>query len=708
MAIDLTKLNLNQTPVTIKPNQPGLVFNKPPTSNYPGLTGDVPIGTRFTPVPVTIKPNQPGLKQATPGLVGNVPSGTTFNTTPVNIKPNQPGLNNQGSSNNTPANLPSQESNQPSTFKAPPPLSFGESESLKKSSGLAGTAYNFTGMTTGEATQKSNEARKLMMDNQSSLTSGTFNAQTIAGVGKVAQDFQIKLDSIMKTPFSDTGSKETQKQSLVNSFANEFASKFSSLDDFTKSQQNPEFQKSVDSYVKAGGSLANIASKITSGVEGIQPSTDTASFLTNQSKLQNSSNVIRQIENPDGTTTNILSDGTSSTVTYKQNPDGSLTAQEVDNQEMYSSLLPETLIGQNEIARLAGISEDLKKLYFGTPEQLGLLNQIKVQAEEKKKIIEKKAQDEKSNIAAQAQYNIDKNNADVEIEQAKITQNRLNSKNYITGYLAKMGALNTSGAAPVAIASLDQKYDQQISELNNKLTFANRLIGIEMTKDINTIQNNFADKVQDINEDLTKTEGEIAKEIFKAKNTADSSIYQIMKSTAGDLAKEKDSYKKNAESANKSYATSYLMLVGKGFSQSRIPQILSASGVVDITKLTSSDMSILGPEPKGTGNSDVRFDSKATSTFFSNLPIDFRNSWETNYPTWAQPGNTVSRSQIQKDYNSWIKANPNGKIVDSSVSQANIDKGLNYLYSVGASEDEISRFKTDRKAQAFILSKVGE
>ena len=44
----------------------------------------------------------------------------------------------------------------------------------------------------------------------------------------------------------------------------------------------------------------------------------------------------------------------------------------------------------------------------------------------------------------------------------------------MTAQLAKLGALTTTGAAPLAIQTLDQKYELKKTELESKVKYANK------------------------------------------------------------------------------------------------------------------------------------------------------------------------------------------------------------------------------------------
>jgi hypothetical protein len=89
---------------------------------------------------------------------------------------------------------------------------------------------------------------------------------------------------------------------------------------------------------------------------------------------QSSVNVVSYKDNPDGTTTNTLSDGTTSTVRYNKNPDGSLTPTEVNNQ---NSLKPiNTSDNQNTTTNNSGISAEIENANISLKNQTAKAQEI--------------------------------------------------------------------------------------------------------------------------------------------------------------------------------------------------------------------------------------------------------------------------------------------------------------------------------------------
>ena len=452
----------------------------------------------------------------------------------------------------------------------------------------------------------------------SSLTSANFS-DTLNGIKNAAKNFQLKLDSNINDPFSGKGTKEDNTTAILAGATSDFANSFNSVEDFnTMYQQNPDIQKSLDSYIKAGGSLTDIQSKIQAKAT---PALNTQTTSDYMSSLNGG-----------------LVDGTPEAIKAEQ------------------TMFVQGELAKQEIARQYNMSNEVQKLYFGDDKTIGLLEQNKNIADKKLELIQVQIDNAEADAKAQANYEIEKNNAEVEIAKSTLEQNRLNAKNYITGMLAKLGALQTTGAAPLAIASLDQKYQQQKQELDTKLYYANQKIRINLKKDVNDIETKAEDARITIQEDLSKDQETAFKEIMKAQQAAEKEIYGITKGYAKDFQTTKAKYEAETKSNNDKYISSFMTLAGKGIDINRISSLITPTGRINTSALTSSD---LKKSTKTTGTS-TRFDSKATQTFFNDLPVDFRNQWNTNYPTWEGTG-VATKEALKADYLEWLKNNPGGK-----------------------------------------------
>jgi len=298
---------------------------------------------------------------------------------------------------------------------------------------------------------------------------------------------------------------------------------------------------------------------------------------------------------------------------------------------------------------------------------MGILQQEINLEGEKRKLLEKKEKDAQVSANATAQYNIDKNNNDVAEAKATTKLNHLKSKNYMTGMLAKMGALITTGNAPLALATLDEQYNTAITTLDTKLSFANREIEINLKDKINDLQNNLADKLISITEDLNKTEKTIMKEVFEAQSKSEREIYSINSGAAKNLRTAKDTYQNKADAQDAKYASGYLSLAGKGLNNGQILSILSSSGIIDTTKITPNIMKLLGKKEGGSGGDFSPSESRTLSraglggsaseikNFFLSAESEFQDTWTRNIDVNRNP--TIKN--IQKSYSDWASQKEN-------------------------------------------------
>lgn len=403
----------------------------------------------------------------------------------------------------------------------PPPISAEEQKLFGRAFGDRGN--EFAGLTRAEAEAKAKEKGQKVNSQLSAYTSYSFNPETVSGAKSIFEGFMTKLNDTNNDPFKGKGTKTDLTKTLLESTANEFSKLFTNVDQFNSALTgSPDFKATVDNFIAQGGKIDSITSRIktppTIEDAGIQ---DVATYLEKLS--------------PNATPA---------------------------QKEAYMALIPEKELAQEQIMQLAKIPKEYKDLYFGTPEKLGLLEEKKIQAEEYKKIIDKKAQDAEDNYRAQAQFAIDQNNADLEIETANIEMNRLKAKNYMTGRLAKMGALNTTGASLESLGVLDQKYQQQAQQLSTKVKFKNREIQMKLTESVHDLENTKEEAIYKIQGDLTKDKETVIKEIFKTEQASQKEIFSVMSKYTTALRVQTEKYRVEAEKEAKEYAKNYAKLVG--------------------------------------------------------------------------------------------------------------------------------------------------
>jgi len=252
-----------------------------------------------------------------------------------------------------------------------------------------------------------------------------------------------------------------------------------------------------------------------------------------------------------------------STADYLGNINNPMADKQAEEQAM-NELIPERAIYQEEIMRQAQIPQDLQNLYFGTEQELGIIQMKKAQAQEEKRILEEREKDDKQSLQSQAKLAIQKNKAEATIQKNQIEENRLAAKNYMTGMLAKLGALTTTGAAPLALQTLETKYQNQAQQLDVTYKFATREIENQLESKLNDIENDTDSMILKLEQDLTKDYEDIVREIQKAQQTSDRATYTIKEKYASELRARTTKYTADMKREAEAYAKKFLKTAGGG------------------------------------------------------------------------------------------------------------------------------------------------
>jgi hypothetical protein len=339
------------------------------------------------------------------------------------------------------------------------------------------------------------------------------NPESVANSKERYNNFRMSIDETMNDPWITRQEKKDKKQAITTSFAGELGKGFNSVEEFAQSMQDQSFANMIKDYEKQGGDVAAITSSIGKPAVG-------------QTQPQGAQSIEEYL--------------------------GAITTP--DQQRAFDSLIPEQKIAQDQISFEQSIPEQYRKEYFGTPDQIGFLEQQKNQKKEEIKLLERKAKLDEKNARAQVDYAIDKARAEVDIAETEVEQNRLQAKNYMTGMLAKLGALNTSSGAPIAIATLEQEYQQQKQVLRSDFNFAQRELEMKLTEEVDNIGLERDENILKVKSDISKSEEDAWKEIFKLQNEADKSTFKILGAYATDFRTQTDKYTKESKAAAERWA----------------------------------------------------------------------------------------------------------------------------------------------------------
>jgi len=464
-----------------------------------------------------------------------------------------------------------------------PKLSRQEAVGVAKDYGLQGLVKSseFEGLTRAEAFDKALQIRNDKKAQTSALTSYSYNPQSINNFRSKFKEMQLQVEGMSKDSWTTPGAKKNNKESVLNSFTDQLAGSFTSLKDFQDAQQDPEMQSILKEYEKMGGSRNNIACS----VGGVQ--------------------VVSETENRDGSFNVKYSDGISDNRRYVNNADGTQTSVPAQTIEDYlgkittpgqkkamDSLIPENQIAQDQIANEMQIPQQYRDAYFGTPEQIGFLEREAIQKREGIKLLERKAKIDETSARGKAGYLSQKADLEMQESQATVEKNRLAAKNYMTGQLAKLGALNTTGAAPLAIATLEQKYQEQSQRLTSTYQLEKRNIDINMKDKIANIDLDRDTDILKVKEDLNNSEEDVWKKIFELEISAKRKSLATVNTFAGKYRTQTDKYtnelKREAEKYAKELAKkagSYNMASISGLSEGQISILRNKSGKIVDSKV---------------------------------------------------------------------------------------------------------------------------
>lgn len=481
--------------------------------------------------------------------------------------------------------------------------------------------------------------RNAQMGQTSANTTFAFNPETLKRTQREIDKFGFALDELDNDPFEPKEFKDEERKNTVEVSGRELGKLFDSPEQLYDAYQfNLPMKAALDNFIKKGGSLDAISKNITAPVVN--------DGMTEDNRITNE--MVDRGELPESAREIYPQQSSSQYLANLRNP----AANQAAEKKALDELAPESQIAQDEIARLGRVPDSLKKLYFGDEKTIGMLGMKINQAKEEARIIEEKEKDAKNTARSRADLAIDKNRAEAKQFEAEIEQNRLKAKNYMTGALAKLGALKTTGSAPLAIATLDAEYDGQVTQIKSKYKYANRELEIGLTEDLDKIENDTDESILKLQEDLTLDTEKMSKEVIKAQQDAEKQVYTVTEQYARRLRERTTSYtedlKKEAEKYAKEYAKKVAAAGAGGFTSagkptsknyiiSKIEKRLDASRGSD-GYVNSSEYAAAMEEWIASGGT--------AATFKTSFPTaNYANPEDTSLPPalrYAKPSQTVS------------------------------------------------------------------
>lgn len=179
------------------------------------------------------------------------------------------------------------------------------------------------------------------------------------------------------------------------------------------------------------------------------------------------------------------------------------------------------------IQQEAGVPDEMRKFYYGDGETTG---QIQLMRDAVQKQIDStltEMTNTTGNLKKMYDLTIEATKYDLASQLMDVEEKRQQTKTYLTGYLAKLGALNTTGAAGTAVANIEAKYDR--IKADTQFKYANLLAQkeVDFTGKIQDITDKTNDAIVKVLSNQQKTEGDIAQEIMKIQRDTDKRITDL-------------------------------------------------------------------------------------------------------------------------------------------------------------------------------------
>jgi hypothetical protein len=365
-----------------------------------------------------------------------------------------------------------------------------------------------------ETEQKAKQAEQTSQN-----TSAVFNDTTRTGVKNVADRFRAFVTTNQATPWDSNGAKQENHGVVLNTFASEFAKQFANPEQFAQAYNTDKTVKdAMDFYTRSGGDIANITNRIVSPISGSPTVTGPQTLTEYLSSM------------------------------------GQTTPATADQISAYNATAGDRKASEQEILRQNGVKDEYLQLYHGDN---GIWATKKAEADEKIRIAKEKEENTKATLREKMQAANERLRAERDSQRATVEENRVNAKNYMSGMLAKLGALNTTSSAVDAITILDEKYQKQSTELDSKYNLAVNDNEISLNEAVRKAEETRDDSILAATNDLSLTKEEAMKNIFTAKLTAEKEIAKEQADYAKLLRETNAKYTEAAQKQSAEYLKKY-------------------------------------------------------------------------------------------------------------------------------------------------------
>lgn len=280
----------------------------------------------------------------------------------------------------------------------------------------------------------------------------------------------------------------------------------------------------------------------------------------------------------------------------------------------------------------------------------------RIEAEKEIKAAEEMLLKRETAIEDRLRLNTKKMKAEMKAQEAEDEKARINGMNYMTGYLAKIGALDVSSSAAFGLNALETKYQEQKAANRQKYLFAIEEMELDANEKINNLQYDLEKSKLEISRDLSKDERQVRADMFKLDYDYKIKALEINTQYQERLMIAKEKQKSDSNKANNDWRDAFFTI-------------------------SAGDM-------------------------FASLPAEFRNQWLQNNQI-SPEGFKTTQEDLAKDFGNWSKSQPN----NTGVTDATRTKVLKYLKKENGKdligyEEDIAAFDSDPAFRNMILGSI--
>lgn len=368
-----------------------------------------------------------------------------------------------------------------------PTLSAGESTGLASDFGLLGigNSNRFAGMTRAEAEALAQREKEQAQSKVSQNTSFSWNQDFMNALNsskKILNGLNLGLKDT-QSPWNTEQDKTTGKNKLIENSTQEFAKLFQNPAQFDQYYNgDSEFRQIMEAFQKAGGNTEAVRNLVNRGVQAIN--------------TQQPTEVAPQVQNtPNNDRLGVTTD-----------------------KEMLKGLADST---NQQIIAQYNIPSKYQEFYFGDS---GYFTQMRKDAEEQLASLDARYADIKKNTLADYEANVARANAEAQMQLANIEEQRQDSKTYMTGMLAKLGALKTTGQAGATMQRIEAKYNNARTSVENALSNAKATLASGYANNITSIENELANQMSTIRNNTRDSGFQIQLKLMEVQQQAEDKI----------------------------------------------------------------------------------------------------------------------------------------------------------------------------------------